>query len=791
MNRKAYISILALALVCLTFGLLTGCSSSSNNTPSTVTPASAAATQSATVGTAFTTALSVTVTNSSGAPLNNISVTFTAPASGASGTFASNSTATETDTTNSSGVATASAFTANTTAGAYTVTAAAGTASGSFSLTNTAGAPATVTATGGNNQSIAINTTYAPLSATVVDADNNPVSGVSVTFAAVAGSSGASAAFSSAGPDTETTNASGVATTSQTLTANGIVGGFTVTATASGVTTPATFTETNTATVVTSNTYVFYASGQELPNANNGGLQSYYAIAGAVTVDASGDILAGEQDYNDASGITETDTITAEPTALVVDPTTGVGTLTITTADALVGVGGVETFAIQFVNSNHAYLTQFDGTATSSGSFDLQNLTLGTAGASSFAISGVDPSYDSVAFGGVIAAPSSGSAAVTLDANDDGTPSTGNSYTATLGTPDSFGRTLITGISNPVAASAITFAAYPVTLEAIRIIDIDTTDSAVGSAYGQGTAAGTFSVASLGTTTPYVFTLLGQWSEQYGTLGQFSTDGNGNITSGTADDNELDNGVLEVADTLTGTYLIGTNGYGSLSPVWGSGLENVVQQGLYMVDPALDINDPNNTTSADVGGAVLVDLSLTGVTAGGIGVITPATDLTQADFSGNYAAGFQDYNNFGFTTASCIVFCEFDMVGPFSMTATTGPFATATIGAEDSDPFGTWDGTPGESTGDTFTLTPTFVSAGYYSGGTISATINTVPGGMTADLYQASGTTLYWIEIDPSGVFIGPIEAQGSLSTMPATKKSGRAQSRGAKPTNLHGGPAH
>jgi hypothetical protein len=76
-------------------------------------------------------------------------VTFTAPSSGASGTFATTGTNTEQDTTNQSGMATSSTFTANATAGGpYTVAASvAGVATpANFSLTNTAAC------TGTNNQ---------------------------------------------------------------------------------------------------------------------------------------------------------------------------------------------------------------------------------------------------------------------------------------------------------------------------------------------------------------------------------------------------------------------------------------------------------------------------------------------------------------------------------------------------------------------------------------------------------------------------------------------------------------
>ncbi|MFL6334170.1 MAG: Ig-like domain repeat protein [Pyrinomonadaceae bacterium] len=99
--------------------------------------ATAGTPQSANVGTAFATLLKATVTES-GLPAPGVTVTFKAPSSGASGTFA-NGTTTTTANTDASGVATASAFTANGTPGSYNVTASAGgvTLSTSFSLTNT------------------------------------------------------------------------------------------------------------------------------------------------------------------------------------------------------------------------------------------------------------------------------------------------------------------------------------------------------------------------------------------------------------------------------------------------------------------------------------------------------------------------------------------------------------------------------------------------------------------------------------------------------------------------------
>src|SRR5947207_8983790 len=70
--------------------------------------------QSASINTAFGAPLVATVTDAGNNPVSNVTVTFTAPGSGASGTFAGG---VNTATTNGSGVATAATFTANDTEG--------------------------------------------------------------------------------------------------------------------------------------------------------------------------------------------------------------------------------------------------------------------------------------------------------------------------------------------------------------------------------------------------------------------------------------------------------------------------------------------------------------------------------------------------------------------------------------------------------------------------------------------------------------------------------------------------
>jgi uncharacterized protein (TIGR03437 family) len=96
--------------------------------------------QSAATGAAFANSLVAAVTDVSGNPIPGIQVTFTAPGSGASGTFAGGAT-TATVGTDSGGLATAPAFTANSTAGSYQVTASFLSAAtpAAFALTNTGG----------------------------------------------------------------------------------------------------------------------------------------------------------------------------------------------------------------------------------------------------------------------------------------------------------------------------------------------------------------------------------------------------------------------------------------------------------------------------------------------------------------------------------------------------------------------------------------------------------------------------------------------------------------------------
>lgn len=193
--------------------------------------------QGAGLGVAFSLPLSVVVLDSQGAGVPGIAATFTAPLSGSSGIFTDSGTHETTAVTDTSGIASAAAFTANGVEGSYIVEA---TATGigavaQFNLTNYVPTLTSIQVFSGSNQSAVVDTPFSkPLRARVKDQLGNPWVGDTVTFTAPA--SGASGTFADSGTNETTaiTDVDGVATTS-TFTANSLGGTYTVNASISGL----------------------------------------------------------------------------------------------------------------------------------------------------------------------------------------------------------------------------------------------------------------------------------------------------------------------------------------------------------------------------------------------------------------------------------------------------------------------------------------------------------------------------------------------------------------------------
>jgi predicted outer membrane repeat protein len=170
--------------------------SSATSTSFTVLPADPVVgpSQSAVVNAKYATPLYAKVTDLAGNPLAGKVVTFTAPATGPSGTFAGGH-RTVTVKTNAAGIATAPAFTANTKAGNFVVTVSFGGAAPAetIALSNLAGPPAHLKMVGAAPDATTVNSDFPALPAALVtDRYGNPISGVPVTFTApTSGSSGA------------------------------------------------------------------------------------------------------------------------------------------------------------------------------------------------------------------------------------------------------------------------------------------------------------------------------------------------------------------------------------------------------------------------------------------------------------------------------------------------------------------------------------------------------------------------------------------------------------------------
>ncbi len=557
MNYKVCSSVLVAA--CLM--TLTGCGGGSNNnnsgtgtTPVESIAATSGTPQSAPAGEAFAPLVAtVTETKSGspgGSPVSGVLVTFTAPTTGASVAF-TNGTNTTTMTTDANGNVSIP-LTANGTAGGpYTVTATvSGAASpANFSLTNTASAPAIITATNGVTQSVAVNSAFAPLGATVLDSNNNPLEGVVVTFAApTSGASGTFATNPISATATATTGANGVAT-APAFTANSTAGSYTVTAT-TGSLGPANFNLTNTALTgsgpLGNGNYVFSLTGWDSGINQNG--PSPYMVTGVFTV-SNGAITGGEQDFIDFYTYGTQDQITTASTIT----TTASGNLQIVlvTGDTSIGVAGVETLhAVIFPqNSGRAFINEFDTSATGSGELDLQDATAAAttpAAGYAFQVSGVNASGAFLAVGGVLNVDGVGTISghnSIFDANTDESLTfyQGESFSPSqVSSPDGMGRVKFTlNAADSIDFPQIVLVGYIVDANRIRLVETSDsyTGTTGGTALSQGANNGNFPTSLSGNS--YVLGLTGYENvSAFQVASLLTANSNGSI-SGFVDYNDL------------------------------------------------------------------------------------------------------------------------------------------------------------------------------------------------------------------------------------------------------------
>ena len=313
-------------------------------------------------------------------------------------------------------------------------------------------------------------------------------------------------------------------------------------------------------------TYVFESKGIDA----NGPFQ----LAGVVVLDGNGGITSGEQTHSDVL-LSVADKITGGSYTIGAD---GRGTMTLNTADQIIGQLGMENLSLAFLSSSQAFIATMDNPTlspsfeTSSGTLDLQTSTAAPTGGYAFAVNGVDVNAQPMALGGVLNIDSpaaiSGTGSV-ADQDDLGAIYPNTAVSGTLTTPDSFGS-LKFNLTTAFSASPVQFTAYIVDTSHIKLIESDITGSGVGVgatagiAIGQGTATGTFT-GNAAFSGNYVFDVLGVdlsgFPSSLASLGVFTADANGNLTNG-YNDELLDGFGIYLSDSFTGTYTLDPGGNG-------------------------------------------------------------------------------------------------------------------------------------------------------------------------------------------------------------------------------------
>jgi hypothetical protein len=458
--------------------------------------------------------------------------------------------------------------------------------------------------------------------------------------------------------------------------------------------------------------YTFIVSGQ---NSNFN-----YVAAGSIVADGNGTITSGEEDFCDLA----TECTTVSLGGNYSSGPDGRGSINLTSSSFT----SVQTLEFVLTSANHALITEFDASATSSGTLDLQDPNAldasGIAGGFSMALNGVGVQLgEPAAVGGVMTGDGSGDLNnVTLDINDAGSGfSTETTNLVVLSGPDPFGRIA-------VSDGTLTFAYYIVNAKALRVIEVDDFFQTTGSAYTQGSGSlTTGSLAGNSIFTDAGMSVLGQ----VGVGGEFTADANGNVTAGFADVN--DDGSATNGSFAGSTFSSFVGGRGTLT-LNGGVSSDVTEFQVYLVDPSVNILDP--TLSTGGGGALLLDSDADAV---GAGAIIPQAN--SPSFNGAYGANLQAISS------SNQAFAEIDLTG--QLTASGG---TNLTGTGDLNNFG--DLLPSQA------LTGTISADGSHAGRFTGTLMIGSFGTLNLVYYQATNSQIVVIEVDGGSIGTGVLLTQ-------------------------------
>lgn len=364
----------------------------------------------------------------------------------------------------------------------------------------------------------------------------------------------------------------------------------------------------------------------------------FISVAGSFTADGNGNITSGTQDLRDATNVVTNTAIT--------------GTYTIR-ADgrgqaALNSPAGNTTITFVIIASGHALVTRFDGNATGSGTIDQQTSSAfnnaSLAGPFAFSLNGIDSLGNPLVVGGIFTSDAGGNISGVDDSNDSGSVLINDALTGTIPVAANGRGTATINFRGGTS----TFVFYVVDATHLKLVETDATLALGGEAFRQ---TGPFSNASLNGS--FAFTLAGADNlagSPFATGGIITADGAGNITGGTQDFN--DGGSIATNASVSGTYVLGPNGRGTLSITTTAGTATFAfypsSGGILLVETdaafltsgtALQQTGPFSASTFSGG----YGLNFTGVSANGE---FDATSQFTADGSSTFS-GIIDVNNAG------------------------------------------------------------------------------------------------------------------------------------------------
>lgn len=475
-------------------------------------------------------------------------------------------------------------------------------------------------------------------------------------------------------------------------------------------------------------------------------------FAGSVNLDGKGNVLGGMEDVVATQRDDQGDPIlpTSQPSAssYKVDPS-GHGTLKMITQNG-------ETLDLSFVltSASHGEVIEADGNP-GSGTLDLQTPTASgfatsqISGSYAFAMGGINatnPATSTLSLAGIFNSDGMGNiTAGTIDVLTGGVVTTDTFMGTIYQAPDANGRgrfSLV--VQSPGTTRSFTF--YVVSSKVLRLFEDDGVDYTGGSAYAQGAAANTLS-------GNFVYQHSG-WSTPGRTVaaGQLAATAAGGITGGISDSNSGGTPTVPTKGVaVSGSYAIPSSAKGTMKLTDAVGSSTFY---MYLVDPTVNILDPNNTIGG--GGALLLhtDANMTGT-----GVIIPQNVSATPTFTGNYALNLA--NAIAVTSPD-----ELDLVGVLAGDAS----AKFTNGLADYDQ-NSLSAPTGPMLGATMTGTfaPDATNAGHFTG-TFSVTTPTsgypfIPGATTpvtfaVSFYQASASQGFVIETDTLATVEGTLVQQ-------------------------------